>query len=111
MADKIIRVDMTTQTATVEDFPEKWRLLGGRALSARILLEECSPTCDPLGPDNVFVLAPGALAGTAAPTSAGVSVSLQRIDPSRRHSDPDPRHFRERSHDHGIEILRSPNKF
>ena len=43
LADKMIRVDMTTQTATVEPFPAKWRLLGGRALSARILLEECDP--------------------------------------------------------------------
>jgi aldehyde:ferredoxin oxidoreductase len=49
-------------------------LLGGRSLSARILLEECDPTCDPLGPDNVFVLAPGVLSGTAAPTSGRMSV-------------------------------------
>ena len=41
MKEKMIRVDMTSQTASVEDFPEKWRMLGGRSLSARILLEEC----------------------------------------------------------------------
>jgi len=70
----MIRVDMTAQTASVEDFPEAWRLLGGRSLSARILLEECDPTCDPLGPDNIFVLAPGVLSGTAAPTSGRMSV-------------------------------------
>ncbi|MBW2497664.1 MAG: aldehyde ferredoxin oxidoreductase [Deltaproteobacteria bacterium] len=74
MGDQMIRVDMTTQTATVEDFPDAWRMLGGRALSARILLEECDPTCDPLGPDNVLVLAPGVLSGTAAPTSGRMSV-------------------------------------
>jgi aldehyde:ferredoxin oxidoreductase len=74
VSDKIIRVDMTTQTASIEDFPEDWKLLGGRSLSARILLEECEPTCDPLGPDNVFVLAPGVLSGTAAPTSGRMSV-------------------------------------
>jgi len=72
--DKLIRVDMTAQTATVEDFPEDWKLLGGRALSALILLEECDPTCDPLGPDNVLVFAPGVLSGTAAPTSGRISV-------------------------------------
>ena len=38
LADKMIRVDMTKQTATVEAFPAKWRLLGGRALSARIMI-------------------------------------------------------------------------
>ena len=48
--DRMIRIDMTNQTLTVEPYPEKWQLLGGRALSARILLEECDPQCDPLGP-------------------------------------------------------------
>jgi aldehyde:ferredoxin oxidoreductase len=74
LADKMIRVDMTTLTATTEPFPAKWRLLGGRALSARILREECDPACEPLGPGNVLVLAPGVLAGTSAPTSGRISV-------------------------------------
>jgi aldehyde:ferredoxin oxidoreductase len=72
--DRMIRIDMTDQSAVIEPFPEAWKLLGGRALSARILLEECDPTCDPLGPGNVFVLAPGLLAGTSAPTSGRMSV-------------------------------------
>jgi aldehyde:ferredoxin oxidoreductase len=74
LADKMIRVDMTTQTATVESFPAKWRLLGGRALSARILVEECDPKCEPLGPGNVLVIAPGVLSGTSAPTSGRISI-------------------------------------
>ena len=74
MGDRLIRVDMTTQTARVEDFPEKWKMLGGRALSARTVLEECDPAFDPLFPDNVFVLSPGVLTGTAAPTSGRMSV-------------------------------------
>ena len=41
MGDQLIRVDMTNLTATVEDFPDKWKMLGGRSLSARILVEEC----------------------------------------------------------------------
>ena len=48
-------------------------LLGGRALSAKILLETVDPKCDPLGPDNKLVIAPGLLAGTAAPTSGRLS--------------------------------------
>jgi aldehyde:ferredoxin oxidoreductase len=72
--DRLIRIDMTRQTASIEPYPEQWRLLGGRALSARILLEECDPTCEPLGPDNVLVLAPGLMGGTAAPTSGRLSV-------------------------------------
>jgi len=72
--DQLIRVDMTDHTVSIEPYPDAWKLLGGRALSSRILLEECDPECDPLGPDNVLVLAPGVLAGTAAPTSGRLSV-------------------------------------
>ncbi|HEY8120980.1 MAG TPA: aldehyde ferredoxin oxidoreductase N-terminal domain-containing protein, partial [Myxococcota bacterium] len=74
MADRMIYVDMTTQTVELKPFPEKWQLLGGRGLSAKILLDECDPRCDPLGPDNALVLAPGVLSGTAAPTSGRLSV-------------------------------------
>ncbi len=72
--DRLIRVDMSDQTVSIEPYPDEWKLLGGRALSARILLEECDPHCDPLGPDNLLVLAPGVLAGSAAPTSGRLSV-------------------------------------
>ena len=61
--DRMIRVDMSNLTAETVPFPDEWKLLGGRALSAKILLAECDPTCDPLGPDNVLVLAPGRVLG------------------------------------------------
>ncbi|UCE87534.1 MAG: aldehyde ferredoxin oxidoreductase, partial [Deltaproteobacteria bacterium] len=32
------------------------------------------PGCDPLGPDNLLVMAPGVLSGTAAPTSGRISI-------------------------------------
>ncbi|MFQ5698366.1 MAG: aldehyde ferredoxin oxidoreductase C-terminal domain-containing protein [Myxococcota bacterium] len=75
--ERILRVDMTDQTVETAAFPEEWKLLGGRALSAKILLAECDPTCDPLGPDNVLVLAPGVLAGSSAPTSGRISVGCK----------------------------------
>ena len=75
--DKIIRLNMTDQSVTINDFPEEWKLLGGRALSAKILLIECDPTCDPLGPENVLVFAPGVLSGTSAPTSGRLSVGAK----------------------------------
>ena len=75
--DKLIRVDMTALTVSIEDYPADWKYLGGRSLSARILLEECDPACDPLGPDNVLVLAPGILSGTSAPTSGRLSVGCK----------------------------------
>jgi aldehyde:ferredoxin oxidoreductase len=72
--DKLLYVDMTKQTVETKPFPDAWKLLGGRALSAKILLAECNPKCDPLGPDNVLVMAPGVLSGTAAPTSGRISI-------------------------------------
>ena len=72
--DRIIHVDMSDQSVSVKDFPVEWQLLGGRALSAKIMHAECDPSCDPLGPDNVLVMAPGALSGTTAPTSGRISM-------------------------------------
>jgi len=72
--DRLIYVNMTDQSVSIEPFPEDWKLLGGRGLSARILLEQCDPACDPLGPDNVLVMAPGVLPGTTAPTSGRISM-------------------------------------
>jgi len=72
--DRLLYVDMTNQNAEFRDFPDEWKLLGGRALSAKILLEQCDPTCDALGPDNILVMAPGVLSGTAAPTSGRISI-------------------------------------
>ena len=72
--DRILRVDMTTLTTREEPFPEDWAALGGRALSAKILLKEVDPQCDPLGPGNKLILAPGCLAGSTAPTSGRMSV-------------------------------------
>jgi aldehyde:ferredoxin oxidoreductase len=71
--DRILRVDLTQGTAHFEPFPERWQLLGGRALGARMLLEECDPACDPLGPTNLLVMAPGVISGTIAPTSGRIS--------------------------------------
>ena len=39
-ADKLIRVNMSNQTVAIVDYPDSWELLGGRGLSAKILLSE-----------------------------------------------------------------------
>ncbi len=48
-----------------EDFPGA--LLGGIYLADRLLLDRCPPDNDPLGPENVLVLAPGAMSGSGFP--------------------------------------------
>ena len=75
--EKLIRLNMTDQSIEIDDYPEEWKMLGGRALSARILLTECDASCDPLGPDNILVLAPGLLSGTTAPTSGRLSIGCK----------------------------------
>jgi aldehyde:ferredoxin oxidoreductase len=77
MEDKLLRIDMTKLEITEEPFPEEWNYLGGRSLSAKILLKECDPKCDPLGPDNVVVIAPGMLSGSVAPTSGRMSIGAK----------------------------------
>lgn len=72
--DRLLYVNMTDQTTSYEPYPEEWKMLGGRGLSAKILTRDCDPTCDPLGPGNVLVMAPGVLSGTTAPTSGRISI-------------------------------------
>jgi aldehyde:ferredoxin oxidoreductase len=60
---QVWRVNLREQSLTRDPVPEAWCRLGGRGLSARILLDEVSATCEPLGPHNKIVLAPGLLVG------------------------------------------------
>ena len=60
---QIWRINVREQRLKREPIPETWSHLGGRGLSARILLDEVEPTCDPLGPQNKLVFAPGLLGG------------------------------------------------
>ncbi|HTU02486.1 MAG TPA: aldehyde ferredoxin oxidoreductase N-terminal domain-containing protein, partial [Candidatus Sulfotelmatobacter sp.] len=57
------RVNVREHTGKVEGEPLGWERLGGRGLSARILLDEVPPTCEPLGRFNKLVFAPGLLVG------------------------------------------------
>ncbi len=57
------RVNMRSQTFQREPVPEKWERLGGRALLARILLDEVPATCEPLGPKNKLIFASGLMVG------------------------------------------------
>jgi aldehyde:ferredoxin oxidoreductase len=60
---EIWRINVHHQTLSRETVPERWQTLGGRGLLAHILLDEIDPTCDPLGPDNKLIFAPGLLVG------------------------------------------------
>lgn len=71
--DKIFRVNMTDLTSSVEEVPQNWAGLGGRALTSTIVSAEVDPACHPLGLNNKLVFAPGLLSGTAAANSGRMS--------------------------------------
>jgi aldehyde:ferredoxin oxidoreductase len=71
---KILRVDMDRLEARWESVPPEYDRLGGRALIAGMLLAEVPPTCEPLGPDNKLIFAPGLLGGTSLSSSGRLSV-------------------------------------
>ncbi len=65
-AGKILRVNLDDGAIEEQAITEAFarRYVGGRGLAARILYEEIEADVDPLGPDNVFIIATGPLAGT-----------------------------------------------
>jgi aldehyde:ferredoxin oxidoreductase len=72
-----IRVNMKDQTYKVEPVPEAYKYLAGRAMTSTLVADEVPPLCHPLGPNNKLVFSPGIVTGTAAPTSARVSVGAK----------------------------------
>jgi aldehyde:ferredoxin oxidoreductase len=62
---KILRVDLTEEKITVEEPPEKWYrvYLGGMGAIAYHLLREVEKGADPLGPENLLIMAPGVVTG------------------------------------------------
>ncbi|HSO27368.1 MAG TPA: aldehyde ferredoxin oxidoreductase C-terminal domain-containing protein [Anaerolineales bacterium] len=74
---KVWRVNLRDRTLSVESTPESWQPLGGRALLARILLDETPPECDPLGEHNKLVFAPGLLVGHMLSSCDRISIGAK----------------------------------
>ncbi|MFZ7125522.1 MAG: aldehyde ferredoxin oxidoreductase family protein [Desulfobacterales bacterium] len=72
-----IRVDMTTKTIRNESLPSKYVGLGGRGLIAAFINDEVPPLCDPLGPDNKLIFAPGLLGGTRLVNTSRIAVGAK----------------------------------
>lgn len=73
----ILKVDVASGTVQRHALPEEYKTLGGRALIARILLEEVQPWCEPLGRHNKLVITAGLLAGTAVSSSGRISIGAK----------------------------------
>ncbi|CAG0969507.1 aldehyde:ferredoxin oxidoreductase [Anaerolineales bacterium] len=71
---KLLRVNMKQLQTTWEPVPAVYERLGGRALIAKLLLEEVPPACDALGPHNKLIFTPGLLGGAGVTTAGRLSV-------------------------------------
>jgi aldehyde:ferredoxin oxidoreductase len=74
---KIIRIDMSNKTTRVEGLSELYHGLGGRGLTSVMINAEVSPLCDPLGPENKLIFAPGLLSGTSLVNTSRISVGAK----------------------------------
>jgi len=74
---KILRVNMTEKTIRVEEIFQEYMGLGGRGLSSAIISKEVPPTCDPLGPKNKLIFAPGILTGTELVNTSRISIGAK----------------------------------
>ncbi|MCF8070430.1 MAG: aldehyde ferredoxin oxidoreductase [Desulfobacterales bacterium] len=69
-----LRINMTTRHIHTEDVPADFIGLGGRGLTSKIINLEVPACCDPLGPDNRLIFAPGFLTGTPLVNTGRLSI-------------------------------------
>lgn len=74
---KLIRVNMNKKTIRSEDVPKDYAGLGGRGLTSIIINSEVPPKCDPLGPENILIFAPGLLSGTPLVNTSRISIGAK----------------------------------
>jgi aldehyde:ferredoxin oxidoreductase len=74
---KFLRVNMGEKTIQVEDVPQEYTGLGGRGLTSIMVNAEVPPQCDPLGPENKLIFAPGFLSGTPLPNTSRISIGAK----------------------------------
>lgn len=71
-AGTVLRVDLTSGAVRREPLEEGLALayVGGRGFTSRLQYDLIPPDVEPLGPENVVIVAPGPLTGTPAPSSS-----------------------------------------
>lgn len=74
---RILWVNLSTGESKAVEYPKEWALdfLGGRGLAARILWEHLPRGADPLGPENLLIMAVGPLTGVTLPSSGKMIVA------------------------------------
>ena len=74
---KFLKLNMTNKTIQVQDVPQEYQGLGGRGLTSVMINAEVPATCDPLGPDNKLIFAPGLLSGTPLANTSRISIGAK----------------------------------
>ena len=74
---KFIRININQKTITVEEVSQDYIGLGGRGLTSIMINTEVPPTCDPLGPENKLIFAPGLLSGTSLVNTSRISIGAK----------------------------------
>ncbi len=67
---KVLRVDLTNQTHTIETVDPQFAkdYIGGRGWAIKYLMDGMDPKADALSPENILIFATGPLTGSPAPT-------------------------------------------
>ncbi len=73
----IIRVDVASEKVIVDEMPQEYIEWGGRGLTSIMINREVDPECDPLGPENKLIIAPGLLSGTTFVNTSRVSIGAK----------------------------------
>src|SRR5210317_1037501 len=74
---KFLKVSMTNGTIETQQVADGYEYLGGRGLTSIMINAEVPPDCDPLGPENKLILAPGYLSGTPLINTSRLSIGAK----------------------------------
>ena len=72
----ILTIDLSQNDTRTTAIPEEWyeKYIGGRGFGIKMLYDMTGPETNPLGPENVIIIAAGPLTGTMAPSSSRCEV-------------------------------------
>ena len=72
----MLTIDLTNDEVTRQVLAPEWlqTYIGARGFAARLLYDFTGPETDPMGPENVVIIAAGPLTGTLAPASSRCEV-------------------------------------
>lgn len=76
---KVLRVDLTNKTYKEEPLPADVAqdFIGGAGLTVKYLYDEVPADCDPLGPENKLIYAPGPFTGTTIPCASRMAINAK----------------------------------